>query len=108
MKKQRKYSQLKEQDKSPERTNNETDHTSLLNPELKKEIIKILKELRKSINRNSDHYYKELERIKVNSSKLDNSIAEIKTCRGPAPADPGYSKRGRRRRPIYLNILSKI
>ena len=21
-------------------------------------------------------------------------------CRGPAPADPGYSKRGRRRRPI--------
>ena len=26
-------------------------------------------------------------------------------CRGPAPADPGYSKRGRRRRPIYLNIL---
>ena len=29
-------------------------------------------------------------------------------CRGPAPADPGYSKRGRRRRPIYLNILSKI
>ena len=29
-------------------------------------------------------------------------------CRGPALADPGYSKRGRRRRPIYLNILSKI
>ena len=25
-------------------------------------------------------------------------------CRGPAPADPGYSKRGRRRRPIYLFI----
>ena len=23
-------------------------------------------------------------------------------CRGPAPADPGYSKRGRRRRLIYL------
>ena len=79
MKKQRKYSQLKEQDKSPERTNNETDHTSLLNPEFKKEVIKILKELRKSINRNADCYCKELERIKVNSSKLDNSIAEIKT-----------------------------
>ena len=79
MKKQRKYSQLKEQDKSPERTTNETDHTSLLNPEFKKEVIKILKELRKSINRNADRYCKELERIKVNSSKLDNSIAEIKT-----------------------------
>ena len=25
-------------------------------------------------------------------------------CRGPAPADPGYSKERRRRRPIYLNI----
>ena len=23
-----------------------------------------------------------------------------KTCQGPAPADPGYSKRGRRRQPI--------
>ena len=32
----------------------------------------------------------------------------IRSCRGPAPADPGYSKRGRHRRPIYLNILSKI
>lgn len=68
MKKKRKYSQLQEQDKSP------ADHTSLLNPEFKKEVIKILKELRKNINRNADHYYKELERIKVNSSKLDNSI----------------------------------
>ena len=25
-------------------------------------------------------------------------------CRGPAPADPGYSKERQRRRPIYLNI----
>ena len=25
-------------------------------------------------------------------------------CWGPAPADPGYSKERRRRRPIYLNI----
>ena len=24
-------------------------------------------------------------------------------CRGPAPADPGYSKERQRRRPIYLN-----
>ena len=66
MKKHRKYSQLKEEAKSPERTNNETDLTSLLNPEFKKEGIKTLKELRKNINRNTDHYYKELERIKVN------------------------------------------
>ena len=25
-------------------------------------------------------------------------------CQGPAPADPGYSKRGRCRQPIYLFI----
>ena len=30
---------------------------------------------------------------------LEKSMA---TCRGPPLADPGYSKRGRRRRPIYL------
>ena len=28
-------------------------------------------------------------------------------CRGPAPADPGYSKRGRRRRPIYIYLFIK-
>ena len=44
MKKQRNYSQLKEQKKSPERTNNETDLTSPPDPKLKKEAIKMLKE----------------------------------------------------------------
>ena len=39
----------------------------------------MLKELRKIINRNADHCNKELETIKMNQSKLDNSIAEIKT-----------------------------
>ena len=29
-------------------------------------------------------------------------------CRGPAPADPGYSKGRRSRRPIYLFIYSEI
>ena len=28
-------------------------------------------------------------------------------CWGPAPADPGYSKERRRRRPIYLNIYQR-
>ena len=32
----------------------------------------------------------------------------LEKCQGPALADPGYSKQGRHRRPIYLNILSKI
>ena len=29
------------------------------------------------------------------------------TCRGPAPADPGYSKERQHRRPIYLNIYQR-
>ena len=61
MKKQRNYSQLEEQEKSPERTNNETDLTRLLDHKFKKEIIKMLKELRKMIDRNADHCNKELE-----------------------------------------------
>ena len=77
MKKQRNYSQLEE--KSPERTNNETDLTSLPDPEFKKEVRKMLKKLRKIIDRNADHCNKELEGIKKTQSKLDNSIAEVKT-----------------------------
>ena len=69
MKKKRNYSQLKEQEKSHERTNNERDLTSLLDPEFKKEVIIVLKELRKIINRNGDHCNKELETIKRSQSK---------------------------------------
>ena len=65
MKQQRNYCQLKEE-KSSERTNNEADVTSLLDPEFKKEVIKMLKELKKIINRNADHCNKELETIKRN------------------------------------------
>ena len=39
----------------------------------------MLKELRKSIVRNADHCDKELELIKRSQSKLDNSIAKMKT-----------------------------
>ena len=55
MKKQRNYSQLTEQEKSPERINNETDFTSLLDCKFKKEAIKMLKKLRKIIDRNANH-----------------------------------------------------
>ena len=33
---------------------------------------------------------------------LKNEWIRDRTFRGPAPADPGYSKWGRRRQPIYL------
>ena len=70
MKKQRNHSQLKDQENSPERTNNETDFFSLIDSEFKKEVIKILKGLRKPISRNADYYKKELETIKRNQEKL--------------------------------------
>ena len=57
MKKQRNHSQLKDQENSPERTNNETGLFSLIDIEFKKEIMKILKELRRTIDRNADYYY---------------------------------------------------
>lgn len=40
----------------------------------------MLKELIKIIDRNAHLYNKELKNIKRNQSKLDNLIAEIKTC----------------------------
>ena len=40
------------------------------------------KELRRILNRNADPCNKELATIKKNKSKLDNSIAEIKTNLG--------------------------
>ena len=54
MKKQRNHSKLKDQGNSPERTNYETALFSLIDTEFKKEIMKILKEFRKTINRTAD------------------------------------------------------
>lgn len=39
----------------------------------------MLKELRKTADRNVDHCNKELETIKKSQSTLDNSIAKMKT-----------------------------
>ena len=79
MNKQRNHSQLKEQENSPEKTNNQKDLSSLLDLEFKKEVIKILKEIRKAINRNAGHSKKELETKKRDQTKLENSIAEMDT-----------------------------
>ena len=67
MRKQRNHSQLKDQENSPKGTNNETVLFSLIDTEFKKEVMKILKELRKLINRNADYCKKELETIKRSS-----------------------------------------
>ena len=63
MKNWRNHSLLKEQEKSPERTQNERNLSILPNSEFKKEVIKMLKKLRR-IDRNADHCNKELETIK--------------------------------------------
>ena len=46
MKKLRNHSPLKEQENSPEAANKETDLCSLIDTEFKREIVKLLKELR--------------------------------------------------------------
>lgn len=71
MKKQRIHFQLKEQVNSPERTMKETSPI-VLYPEFKWEVIKMLKELRKTIDRNADHCNKKLNPIKRSQSKSDN------------------------------------
>lgn len=43
------------------------------------EVIKILKELRKAINKNVDYYKKELEIIKRNHVKLEDSFTQTKS-----------------------------
>ena len=45
---------------------------------LKKEVIKMLKELRKAIIRDVDHWLKDLESIKRSHSKSDKSITKMK------------------------------
>ena len=75
----RHYSQLKEQENSPKAVNNETDFRSLTDTEFKREIVRILKELRKNMNTNADSFRKELENIRRSQEKLENSFAETQT-----------------------------
>ena len=79
MKKLRNHSQLKEQENSPKTDNNETDLCSLTDIELKREVLKILKELREDMNSNADSFRKELENIRRRQEKLENSFAEMQT-----------------------------
>ena len=79
MKKLRNQSQLKQQENSPKAVNNETDLCSLTDLDFKREIMKILKELREDMNSNADSLRKELENTRRSQEKLENSFAEIQT-----------------------------
>ena len=59
MNKHRNHSQLKEQENS-RGANNKTDLCSLTNTEFKKEVMKILNELRTATNNKTDYFKKEL------------------------------------------------
>ena len=50
MKKDRNHFQLKQQESSPKAVSNETDLCSLIDIEFKREVLKILKELREDMN----------------------------------------------------------
>ena len=77
MKKLRNHSQVKQQENSPEAINSETDLCSLTDIEFKREIGKILKELREDMNSNADSSRKDLENIRRSQEKLENSFAEM-------------------------------
>ena len=59
MKKFRNHFQLKQQENSTKAVNKETDLCSLTDLEFKRDIVKILKELREDSNRNTDSLRKE-------------------------------------------------
>ena len=74
---------MKEQENSPEGTNNETDLCILRDTEFKK-IVKIvkelkvnMKELRVYMNNNADYFRKELENIRSSQEKMENSFSEV-------------------------------
>jgi len=79
MKKLRNHSQLNQQENSSKAVNNETHFCSLTDLVFKREIVKILKELREDMNSNADSLRKELENIRRSQKKLENSFAEIQT-----------------------------
>ena len=79
MKRQKNYSQLKKQEKTPEKINNEREINNLPEKELKTLVIKMLTELGKGVELNTDHFNKELENTKKTQSKIVNPISEIKS-----------------------------
>ena len=78
-KKLRNHPQSNQQENSPKTVNNETDLCSLTDLEFKREIVKILKELREDMNSIADTLRKELKNIRRRQEKLENSFADMQT-----------------------------
>ena len=74
MKKLRKDSQLKEQENSPKAVNKEPDFCRLTDIEFKREVLKMLKALRESMNSNADSFSKALENRRRSQEKTRKFI----------------------------------
>ena len=74
MKNLRNHSQLNQQENSPKAINNETELCRLTDLEFKREIVKILMELREDMNSNVDSLRKELENIRRSQEKTRKFI----------------------------------
>ena len=64
MRRQRNLSQLKEQEKTPEKTTNETEINNLTDEEFKTLVIGMLMKLVNKTDEHSENFNKELENIK--------------------------------------------
>ena len=82
MRRQRNWSQLKEKEKTTEKTNNETEIKNLPDKGFKTLVIRMLTELGKRIDEHSENFNKELENFKMNQSELKNTISEMKKHNG--------------------------
>ena len=63
MRRERNLPQLKEQEKNPEETTNETEINNLLDKEFKALVRRMLTELGKRLDKHNENFNKELENI---------------------------------------------
>ena len=63
---------------SLKKTGKEIDLFSLTDTKFKKNVMKVLKKLRKTTNRNADYHKKELDTIRRSQEKLENLLAKEK------------------------------
>ena len=69
---------MREEDKTPEEQLSEVELSNLPDKEFKVMIIKMLRELGRRMDEQSNKFNKELENIKKNQRKVKNTITEKK------------------------------
>ena len=78
MRRQRNTFQAREQDKTPGKGLNETEISDLLDKEFKQNIIRMLTDIGRRMDEQSELISKELENIKKNQSEMKTTILELK------------------------------